>query len=203
MEKQQDDEQGHTRQPEDFRLDLGESTGLATRGRSGSTGHLSRPLQSPSVATSVFTSAGVVSTGLTKVNANLGKRSAKAPGGVQKRKRNSDPISEGSDGRQAATQETLPRGPSSTSTIDTGLIHDTVQYLQTVTDLITRSNIVSTEGWGALQLATQLLQHRYEEVAAAVGAEDPDDVIHGTFTQLQQETKCRKCVAEEEDYLYD
>jgi hypothetical protein len=72
-----------------------------------------------------------------------------------------------------------------------------------VKDLITRSNMVSTGGWTALQLATQLLQHRYEDIVAEVGAEDPDDVTDGTSAQVQQETKCEKCAAEEEDYLYD
>ncbi|KAJ5982793.1 hypothetical protein N7451_012893 [Penicillium sp. IBT 35674x] len=206
MESQQDDQQGYTRQA-DLRLELDEFTSLASRGRSGSTGHLSRPVQSPSAVTSVvaISAAGlrVVSTGFAEADANPGKRSAKAPGGVQKRKRNSDLITEGSDDLQPATQEILPKRPSSTSTIDTGLIYDTVQYLQTVTDLINRSNTVPKEGWKALQSATQLLQHRYEGIAAAVGAEDPDDVRHGTSTQLQHDTKCEKCADEEEDYLYD
>ncbi|KAJ5654798.1 hypothetical protein N7490_001801 [Penicillium lividum] len=173
MENQQDEQQGHTRQP-DIRLDLDEFTSLATRGRSGSTSHLSRPLDSHSVATSVATSAAglrVVSKGFAEVDANPRKRSAKDPGGVQKRNRNSDPISEGSDDLQAATQE------------------------------IASSTFYG--GWAALQLATQLLQHEYEEIAAAVGTEDPNDVIHGTSAQVQQEAKCKKCAAEEEDYLYD
>lgn len=145
----------------------------------------------------------VVSTGFAEVDANSRERSAKAPGGVQKRKRNSDLITEGSDDLQATTQEILLKRPSSTSTIDTRLIHDTIQYLQTVRDLINRSNTVLQGAWKPLQSATQLLQHRYEEIAAAVSAEDPNDVIHGTSAQLQHDTKCEKCADEEEDYLYD
>ncbi|KAJ5798948.1 uncharacterized protein N7503_006453 [Penicillium pulvis] len=111
MENQQDDQQGHTRWA-DFRPDHDEFTGSAVRGRSGSTTHLSRPLDSHSGATSQATSAAglrVVSKGFAEVDASPGRRPAKDLGGVEKRKCNSDPISQGSDDLQAATQEILPK----------------------------------------------------------------------------------------------
>jgi hypothetical protein len=76
------------------------------------------------------------------------------------------------------------------------LIHDTIQYLQTVSALITASDNFTLEGWAALHLATQLQQHRYEEINAT-DATDHEDVIHCTPAQVRQQTRCTKCIAEQ------
>ncbi|KAJ5752824.1 hypothetical protein N7520_009741 [Penicillium odoratum] len=130
------------------------------------------------------------------------KRAAEDSRGAQKRDRPSNAIPLGSDYLQMATNETRSKRTSNASAISTGLIHDTVHYLQTVTTLITKPNIVSTGVWAALQLATQLLQHTNEEIVAAVAA-DPNAVIHGIPAQVQQETKCKRCAAEDDEHLYD
>ena len=80
---------------------------------------------------------------------------------------------------------------SSTTAIGTGLIHDTIQYLQTVSTLITAPDRYFLESLAALQLATRLLQHRYEEIIA-MDATDRHDVIHCTPAQVQQETRCTR-----------
>ena len=130
------------------------------------------------------------------------KRTANDSGGARKQNRNLYSSSRDSDTRRRATQETLPRAFSSTTAIGTGLIYDTIQYLQTVSALITASDNFSREGWAALHLATQLLQHRYEEINAT-DATDREDVIHCTPAQVRQETRCTRCIAEQEDNLYD
>jgi hypothetical protein len=91
---------------------------------------------------------------------------------------------------------------SSTTAIDTDLIDDTIQYLQTVSALITASDDFLREGLAALQLATQLLQHRYEEIIA-MDATDRHDLIRCTPAQAQRGTRCMRCIAKQDNSLYD
>ena len=173
--------------------------------------HFSQPFESPSVATSVATSVGSLGGSASPADfedqdahkqspLHVRKRTANDSDGARNRKRTLYSSSRDSDTRQMATQETLPKAFSSTTAIGTGLIHDTIQYLQTVSALITASDDFSREGWAALHLATQLLQNRYEEINIT-DATDREDVIHCTPAQVGQETRCTRCMAEQEDHL--
>ncbi|KAJ6126467.1 hypothetical protein N7523_002079 [Penicillium sp. IBT 18751x] len=210
MEGEQDTQQHYARQA-DLRRFFDNPACLVSRRESDYNSHFSQPFESPSVATSVATSVGSLGGSASPADLededahkqsplHARKRTANDSDGARKRNRNLHPSSRESDTRRRATQETLPKAFSSTTAIGTGLIHDTIQYLQTVSALITTSDDFSREGLAALHLATQLLQHRYEEINAT-DATDREDVIHCTPAQVGQETRCTRCMAEQEDHL--
>ncbi|KAJ5117407.1 hypothetical protein N7448_011039 [Penicillium atrosanguineum] len=168
--------------------------------------HFSQPLESPSVATSVATSAASLGGSASPADHEdkdahnqSSLHAANDSDVTRKRTRKFDPISRDSDTRRSTMQETLASAFSSTTTLDTRLIHDTTEYLQMILSLITAPERYPLE---VLQLSTQLLLHRYKDIIA-MDATDRHDVMICTPAQVQPVIRCMRCIAEHEDSLYD
>ncbi|KAJ5769733.1 uncharacterized protein N7511_001784 [Penicillium nucicola] len=103
--------------------------------------------------------------------------------------------------RELRTQE-MHHGVTRATEITTKLIHETIQYLQVVSDHISSFDKISSREWATMHLATQLLQSRYEDHVAGenIQANAPSD-FHAA--QTQPELKCEKCAAADEERLYD
>lgn len=93
------------------------------------------------------------------------------------------------------------RSPSVTA-ISVETINDTIQYLQTLSAHISASHTISSGEWVAMDLVTQLLQSRYEDINAKEEV-DTDAMPNSHPTRMQPEYECRKCAAAAEERLYD
>jgi hypothetical protein len=82
------------------------------------------------------------------------------------------------------------------------MINDTIQYLQTVSDHILVSDTISSREWTMMNLATQLLQSRYQDIIAKKEMET-GAVFDFYSAQTEPEDKCRNCAVADEEQLYD
>ena len=82
------------------------------------------------------------------------------------------------------------------------MINDTIQYLQTLSAHISASDTISFREWVTIDLATQLLQSRYEDILAKEGM-DTDAMPNAYPTRTQPEYECRRCAAADEERLCD
>ncbi|CAG8213440.1 unnamed protein product [Penicillium nalgiovense] len=185
----------------------------------GNRGHTSKGLQPPvdqstgSVATEVATSVGTsladsmastlspsamkaVSQDLPPLNAK--ERAAVSSSLPRKRRRHSYSTSQIPGRSQLVHRKRSP----SLIKISRGMVNETIQYLQTLSDRILISDTILPREWATIHLATQLLQSRYEEIIARKEMET-DAVSDFDSPPTQPEEKCQKCAAADEERLYD
>jgi hypothetical protein len=93
------------------------------------------------------------------------------------------------------------RSPSVTA-ISIEMINDTIQHLQTLSAYISASDTISSREWVTMDLVTELLQSRYEDISAKEEM-NTDAMPNAHPTRTQPEYECRKCAAAAEERLYD
>ncbi|KAJ5642604.1 hypothetical protein N7490_006604 [Penicillium lividum] len=119
----------------------------------------------------------------------------------QKRYRHSETASRPCGFPLPATREIhTGRLPHSTA-VSFKLINDTIGYLKTVS-IHTASATITSKERARIHLATQLLQSMYEDIASTEEM-NTDTVAYYHPAQSQTNGKCKKCVAAEEERLYD
>ena len=203
---------GGNESAENFRRVVGQFT-------HGNHGHTSQALQpsvnqsTGSVATEVATSVAIslASPGSytlppTAIKAenqdfpplNAKKRAAESSFLPRKQRRHSYSISH----KPGRSQPIHRKSPSSLTTVSIEMVNDTIQYLQTLSDRILIFDTISSREWATMHLATRLLQSRYEDIIAREKMET-DAVSDFNSAPTQQEEKCRKCAAADEERLYD
>ncbi|CAG8237200.1 unnamed protein product [Penicillium salamii] len=129
---------------------------------------------------------------------NAKKRAAESSTVPRKKRRNSYPASE-SPGCSQMVHRNRPR---SVTTISREMVNDTIQYLQTLSDHILISDTISSREWATMHLATKLLQSSYEEILVRKEME-PQPLCVFDSLPAQPGEKCHKCVAEDEERLYN
>ena len=104
--------------------------------------------------------------------------------------------------RKLRTLEMHRKRPPKAAEISTKMINDTIQYLQKASDYISSPDTISSREWATMQLATQFLLSRYEDIIAREEVET--HAVSDSFSaQTQPEDKCRRCAAADEERLYD
>ncbi|KAJ6109647.1 hypothetical protein N7486_001882 [Penicillium sp. IBT 16267x] len=157
-----------------------------------------------SAATSVASSSepgSLKSTGKDQGQSLLGvrKRSTEESSLPQKRYRYTETASRPRGFPLPATREIHTGRLTHSTTISFKLINDTIKYLKTVS-VHTASATISSKERVTIHLATQLLQSTYKDIAST---ENTDTVAYCHPAQSQTNGRCRKCVAAEEERLYD
>ena len=168
----------------------------------GNRDHTSQALQSSvdgsqpvSIATSVATSvASSRDSTLPQIDIKAENQDPSPPKG-KKRAAESSTLS-----RKLATQQMHRKRLPTATAISTKIIHDTIQYLQTVSDHILISDTISSREWATMHLATQLLQSRYEDIIAR---EEETEAISDFYpAQAKRKDECRKSATADKE-LYD